>query len=397
MNFAASSRSRGRVSAGNLLLVVVVVALALALLGLAWRALSAGQDLREAFAQRNQVLAAIGDLKFRVASLRARQLEYVLQGLQGPAAAAAAPPGRAAFQSEADALGRNLNELLALRLTSDERSALEDLHAQLLAFLKTDGQLLVALKVADPQQRQPLVDTLATSEHVAQDMTAAVDRLSDAELKQDAARGDNLYARARGLRALVTGTVLCGVLLGAVLLFSWGSAMRRQASMTTKMEQFSLIDESTGLPNRRAWSERLTAEIARAIRQASTLSLVLLDTEAASRGGARRDAGGHSQVARAWKAALRRDDYIARLAATRFAFILPACDAAQAAAMAERLHALAPGAKRFAAGVASWDRRETAEHLMGRAEEALKRARAASATPSIVLAEGREAQAGADA
>jgi len=424
---------RGRAAAAEIALFAVVAVLALALATLAWRAFSAGQALREALTERSDVVRASSDLKFRVASLRARQLEYTVAAVQGGGAVADDAPARTAFTRDADALGRTLNELLASHLSTGERAAAEEVHAGFLRFLRTDGQLFAALREGDGAARSAQVtESLAGAASAADELAAAADRLTRLQLNEDGSRADSVYARAHDLRAALMAALACGVVLAAVLVLSWARAMRRHARMSSRIEHYALTDELSGLPNRRAWDERLTAEIARAIRQGSTLSLILLDVDlrgggtpgergSADRAGGERstvdrpaerlsperpaaertavervsgdraNTGDAGTVARTWKSALRRDDYIAQLAKQQFAFILPACDAAQAAAMAERLHALAPVAQRFSAGVVNWDRRETAEHLMRRAETALRGALADGANPSVFVAGKREA------
>jgi len=379
----------GRVLVRDLVLFALVALLAVTLIGLAWRAVGAGQGLREAFAERNALLGTMGDLKFRAAHMRITQLRYALEADAGVVATDAQASSHAQFLREAEALGRMVNARLAERLSPGERAALEDLHAQLQDQLKADTRLDGALRVADPVARpRELTEAVAATGQAADATIATIDRLVDTTMKEDEERGDSLYARARRLRTLVTGAVVCGAALAAVLLASWAAAMRRYARMSRRIEHFALTDELTGLPNHRAWSERLTAEIARAIRQGSTLSLALLEVEEGTAGSGERARGGDLRtVAKAWKSVLRRDDYLARLQEGEFAFILPACDAAQAAAMAERMHALVPAAQRFAAGVADWDRREAADQLSSRVQAALRRAKSAGASPAVVVAE----------
>jgi diguanylate cyclase (GGDEF)-like protein len=81
------------------------------------------------------------------------------------------------------------------------------------------------------------------------------------------------------------------------------------------------------------------------------------------------------ETADRWVAELRPADTLARYGGEEFIAILPACDAATAVAVADRLRALVPGGETTSAGVATWLPTETMSDLIARVDGALYRAK----------------------
>ena len=140
-------------------------------------------------------------------------------------------------------------------------------------------------------------------------------------------------------------------------------------------------DALTGLPNRRALDAQLPREMARALRKEAPLCLAVLDIDHFK---AYNDAHGHlagdlalRECAIAWDAELRGEDTIVRFGGEEFLVLLPSCTPEEGVEVVERLRAATPGAHSCSAGLASWDGRERAEDLIGRADSALYRAKAA--------------------
>jgi diguanylate cyclase (GGDEF)-like protein len=99
-------------------------------------------------------------------------------------------------------------------------------------------------------------------------------------------------------------------------------------------------DPLTGLANHRAFHERLQDEVARALRYARPLSLVVIDVD---RFKAINDTAGHqsgdavlAEVARRIVSVTRTDSLVGRLGGDEFAVLLPECDGATALQVAER-------------------------------------------------------------
>jgi diguanylate cyclase (GGDEF)-like protein/PAS domain S-box-containing protein len=155
-------------------------------------------------------------------------------------------------------------------------------------------------------------------------------------------------------------------------------------------ERESLLDEVaglarhdalTGLPNRRALDEQLPREMARARRADSELCLAIIDLD---RFKAYNDSQGHlagdvmlRDCALVWDSEMRGEDTIVRFGGEEFLVVLPDTPLEQAAEIVERLRGVTPGEQTCSAGLACWDFAETIEDLVGRADSALYRAKAA--------------------
>jgi diguanylate cyclase (GGDEF)-like protein/PAS domain S-box-containing protein len=151
-------------------------------------------------------------------------------------------------------------------------------------------------------------------------------------------------------------------------------------NLLTEVEVLAHSDALTGLPNRRALDAQLPREMARARRAGSDLSLGIIDMDHFK---AYNDANGHlagdemlRRCAIAWGSELRGEDTIVRFGGEEFLVVLPDTQPEQAAEIVERLRAATPGGQTCSAGLADWDFVEAAEDLVGRADDALYRAKA---------------------
>ena len=147
-----------------------------------------------------------------------------------------------------------------------------------------------------------------------------------------------------------------------------------------KLERLSLVDELTGLPNRRAWQEALERELSRAAREQEPVCVAMLDLDNFKRFN---DTHGHQagdelliEAARMWKSRLRKTDVITRYGGEEFALALPGQTIEDAQVILERLRTATPRGQTSSLGVAEWNGRESAEELVGRADSALYEAKA---------------------
>lgn len=109
-----------------------------------------------------------------------------------------------------------------------------------------------------------------------------------------------------------------------------------------KLRSLAQTDGLTGVANRRSFDERLGQEWARALRQQSPLSLLMIDIDEFKKYN---DSFGHQQgdvclqaVASALNAAIRRPaDFVARFGGEEFVMLLPETNTEGAAVMAEQL------------------------------------------------------------
>jgi diguanylate cyclase (GGDEF)-like protein/PAS domain S-box-containing protein len=147
-----------------------------------------------------------------------------------------------------------------------------------------------------------------------------------------------------------------------------------------QVQDLARHDSLTGLPNRRALEEQLPQAMARARRSLAPLSVAILDVD---RFKTYNDTHGHlagdevlRACAKAWDAALRAEDTIVRFGGEEFLVLLPDTEPEQAAEIVERLRATTPMEQTCSAGLALWDRAESIDDLLRRADEALYLAKA---------------------
>jgi diguanylate cyclase (GGDEF)-like protein len=146
-----------------------------------------------------------------------------------------------------------------------------------------------------------------------------------------------------------------------------------------RLEEAARTDDLTGLLNRRAWSTELSRQLARADSDDSPLCVAVLDLDRFKQFN---DTHGHlagdrflKQVAGTWVAELRRNDILARHGGEEFALAMPETDLEGAAQLLERLRESVPGGETCSAGVCAWNRSESAEALLDRADTALYEAK----------------------
>lgn len=157
-------------------------------------------------------------------------------------------------------------------------------------------------------------------------------------------------------------------------------------------------DPLTGLANRRAFNERLSAEIARAKRHDRNLSIVLLDLDHFKRIN---DEHGHQagdralvRFAQLLQAYTREGELSARVGGEEFAWLLPETDQAGAYAAAERIRAALAnepfpdfGTLTLSAGVRSARPRDDADTLMNDADQALYRAKNSGRNMTLIYSD----------
>lgn len=145
--------------------------------------------------------------------------------------------------------------------------------------------------------------------------------------------------------------------------------------LLTEVKVLASRDALTGLPNRRMLDEQLPREMARARRTAAPLCLAIVDID---RFKTYNDSYGHlagdtmlRDCAVAWDSELRGEDTILRFGGEEFLVLLPDTPLGQAAEVLERLRAATPGELTCSAGLACWDRAESIDDLLERADAAL--------------------------
>jgi diguanylate cyclase (GGDEF)-like protein len=174
--------------------------------------------------------------------------------------------------------------------------------------------------------------------------------------------------------------------LVAVLGDEAARAIERDAHVNLLARQ-ARTDELTALPNRRAWNEAVTTEMARAQRTGQVLCLALLDLD---RFKAFNDTHGHPagdahlrRTAAAWRRELRAIDVLARYGGEEFGVLLPNTDLVKAQEVIDRVREATPDGETASAGVVLYDMRESRDSLLARADAALYRAKHAGRATTV--------------
>jgi diguanylate cyclase (GGDEF)-like protein len=183
------------------------------------------------------------------------------------------------------------------------------------------------------------------------------------------------------------------IVVGSVALF--GLVVTRMAQLLHHVEDQALqlralttLDELTGLPNRRGWSNELPVAIERARRSGTPLAVAMLDLDHFK---VFNDTFGHpagdrllKACAAAWRSDLRAADVLARYGGEEFIVLLPEAGIAEAEQLLARLQAAMPAGQTFSAGLAAWDGVATSDELIARADRALYAAKAAGRDRIVV-------------
>ncbi|MFN8108681.1 MAG: diguanylate cyclase [Thermoleophilia bacterium] len=167
------------------------------------------------------------------------------------------------------------------------------------------------------------------------------------------------------------------------------------AATREQLTRLAITDPLTGLPNRRAFQDRLDAEVQRALRHGRPLSLVVLDLD---RFKQINDTHGHDvgdrvlqEVAARLRSEVRGEETLARMGGEEFAWILPECTAADALQAAERARRAiadtqfaATGRVTASFGVCGIEGTSGAAELFRAADAALYRAKAEGRNRTVV-------------
>ena len=163
------------------------------------------------------------------------------------------------------------------------------------------------------------------------------------------------------------------------LLAAETSVAVERSDMVAQLAALARTDPLTGLANRRVWEERLPLEIARARRSGESLSLLVIDLDGFKEIN---DRGGHQsgdrvlkEVAASWRGVVRSSDHLARIGGDEFVVLLPACRAAAAAGLADRLRDVMPDDLTCSVGAVEWAG-DDAEEFLARGDAALYAAKA---------------------
>jgi diguanylate cyclase (GGDEF)-like protein len=155
--------------------------------------------------------------------------------------------------------------------------------------------------------------------------------------------------------------------------------IRERAELLRTVERLSRTDPLTGTLNRRAWEEQVPLALQHASRTGEPVAVAVLDLDHFK---AFNDAHGHpagdrllKAAAAAWQAELRPADVLARQGGEEFAVLMRGCGLDDAVEVIDRLRRAMPPGQSCSAGVAVWNRLESPEAVVQRADAALYRAK----------------------
>jgi diguanylate cyclase (GGDEF)-like protein len=155
------------------------------------------------------------------------------------------------------------------------------------------------------------------------------------------------------------------------------AAAIRRADLLAQLTDMASTDALTGLPNRRAWEDKLN----HTLLEQEPFVLAMLDLDHFKNFN---DSRGHpagdrllKETAAAWREELRSGDFLGRIGGEEFALLLPKCTPADALVVVDRLRRRVPYEQTCSAGVIVRETCESAEALMTRVDEALYAAKSA--------------------
>ncbi len=171
-----------------------------------------------------------------------------------------------------------------------------------------------------------------------------------------------------GHAALVT-------IVGVTVAGSLRAVTRELGTLAQRFAQEAVVDDLTGLLNRRGWRYTAPRELARAARSGNPITLVTLDLDNFKE---LNDEQGHEQGDRALRdtaerirATLRAGDVVARLGGDEFVALLTNSTLTGSVAAIDRLREATPTQEGFSSGIAVWDRKEDLAELLRRSDLAL--------------------------
>jgi diguanylate cyclase (GGDEF)-like protein len=170
---------------------------------------------------------------------------------------------------------------------------------------------------------------------------------------------------------------------------------REREDLLAELQATTTRDQLTGLPNRRAWDDRLEQALGHAAGAGEPLSVLAIDLDQLKRIN---NTHGHAQgdrllqrCAHAWTGALRNGDFLARLGGDEFLVLLPGSAQVAAEQVARRFLGAVPFNQTCSIGIATWDGEEPAYELVRRADQGMEAAKAAGGAqsfPMSILEEG---------
>jgi diguanylate cyclase (GGDEF)-like protein len=170
------------------------------------------------------------------------------------------------------------------------------------------------------------------------------------------------------------------LLIGCTVAGSLRTVTRQTESLTVRLRQEAVVDDLTGLLNRRGWRYSAPRELSRSSRSGTPVTLVMFDLDGLKRIN---DQEGHDRgdrvlqdIADGLRETFRAGDIVARLGGDEFVALLSNTTLAGALSAVSRLRHATATRVAFSAGVALWDEHEDLAEVLNRADLALYSAKA---------------------
>jgi diguanylate cyclase (GGDEF)-like protein len=165
------------------------------------------------------------------------------------------------------------------------------------------------------------------------------------------------------------------VVVGVTVAITLRALARETQQLTQRLRHEAVIDDLTGLLNRRGWRYAAPRELTRANRSGRPVALLMLDLDQFK---ALNDELGHQagdrllrEAAEQMRATFRAGDIIARLGGDEFVVLMTNSTLDGATSAIARMRQVMPAEAVFSAGVAVWDRKEGLEEFLRRCDKAL--------------------------
>lgn len=177
-----------------------------------------------------------------------------------------------------------------------------------------------------------------------------------------------------------------------LLVMAWVHGGLRQLEIqASALGELASVDHLTGLLNRRSADDALQRLMGSARHPSTTaICVAMMDLDHFKRFN---DTHGHAEgdrllaeAATAWSARLATSDVLTRYGGEEFLLICRR-GSSDALALVNRMRSDTPSDQTFSAGIAEWDGRESAAHLVARADKALYEAKEAGRRRSVLAAQ----------
>jgi diguanylate cyclase (GGDEF)-like protein len=175
------------------------------------------------------------------------------------------------------------------------------------------------------------------------------------------------------------GISVSAITLFLLVLARMSGLVNQVQDQAAQLDALAHNDALTGVPNRRAWDLELARRLANSRRTGEQVVVALLDLDHFKRFN---DQYGHQagdrllkEASAAWRSQLRNDDLLARYGGEEFGICVTGLSTTAVAGLLDRLQAVTPLGQSFSGGLARWTGDEAPERLVGRADQALYRAK----------------------